>query len=175
MALMPVFDVACALLVVAGLSKAWSPAGTRDAVRAVGLSVSAGTVRAVALTEVAVGAAAAIDPGVLAGAAVAATYAVFCAFVVVVLRAADRGIGCGCFGDARTAAGRFHVWLNAIACGVAVLAAVAPPPGVGWIFGRPAAVALSLILGTAAAVLAAYLVYTAFPTAWRAYRTGVAS
>jgi hypothetical protein len=175
MALVPVFDVTCALLVVAGLIKAWSPAGAREALRGIGLSVSAGAVRALAVAEVTVGVAAAIRPGVLAGVVVAGTYAAFCAFVVVLLRVADRPVGCGCFGDAETGAGRIHVWLNAAACGAGVLAAVSPPPGLAWILDRPALVAFSLILGTGAAALAAYLVYTAFPSAWRAYRTGALS
>jgi hypothetical protein len=99
-------------------------------------------------------------------------YGAFCAFIVQLLRSSSRPVGCGCFGDAETGAGRAHLALNGSACIVAVLAAVAPPAGIGWVFGRTPLVAVALVAGVAAATFAAYLAYTAFSGAWRAYGSG---
>jgi uncharacterized protein YjeT (DUF2065 family) len=172
MALLPGFVVACALLVVAGLSKMRSPAGAQAALSLVRVSVPSAVIRAFGVGEVAVGVIAAVRPGALTGVLVAVTYGVFSGFVVVLLRSRTRPAGCGCFGDADSGAGAVHLALNVGACAVAVLAAVSPPGGIGWMLSRPPLTAVSLILGCAATALAAYLAYTAFPGAWRAYTSG---
>jgi hypothetical protein len=114
----------------------------------------------------AIGAAAAVRPSALMAALVALAYGAFCVFVL-----SGRPVWCGCFGASAAGGGPMHVLLNAVACGVAVVAVIAPPPGVGWILGRDPLIAAPLVLGIAAAALAAYLMFTAFPAAWRAYRT----
>jgi hypothetical protein len=58
------------------------------------------------------------------------------------------------------------------ACAIGAAAAIAPPRGIGWVLGREPLSAASLALGMAAATFAAYLAFTALPSAWRAYGTG---
>jgi hypothetical protein len=170
--LISAFTVVCALLVVAGAAKLRSPEPARDALALVRARVPVAAVRALGLGEVALGAFAVLWPSAVAATAVAIAYGGFCAFVVTLIRAEERPTGCGCFGDADAGAGTAHALLNAAACGVAVLAATAPPPGIGWVFARPVAIAAPLALGVATAVLAGYLAFTAFPRAWRAYGAG---
>jgi hypothetical protein len=59
-----------------------------------------------------------------------------------------------------------------VACAVGVASAIAPPRGIGWVLGREPLSAASLALGMAAATFAAYLAFTALPSAWRAYGMG---
>lgn len=123
-------------------------------------------VRALGGAEVAIGAAAAVRPSSLMAALVALAYGAFCVFVL-----SGRLTRCGCFGAVAVGSRVVHVLLNAVACAVAAVAVIVPPPGVGWILARDPLIALPLVLGIAAASVAAYLMFTAFPVAWRAYRT----
>lgn len=164
--LLPAFVVVCALLIAAGLSKLRSPAAAQAALSGVRVHVPRAAVRVLGAAEVAIGAAAAAHPSPLTATLVALAYGAFCVFVL-----SGRPARCGCFGAAGAGGGLMHALLNAGACAVAILAAIAPPPGVEWILGRNLLIAAPLALGTASAALAAYLMFTAFPTAWRAYRT----
>lgn len=169
MGLTPVFLVACALLILSGIQKLRAPRRAADSLRRVGAPASLLGVRILAIAEVAIGVAAALRPSGLTAGLVALTYAAFFGFLVL-----DRRTGapadCGCFGDVEAPAGRLHLALDAAACGAAVLAALSPPPGVGWLLARPALEALALTSGIAAAALAAYLAFTAVPAAWGAYQ-----
>lgn len=169
--LSPAFAVACALLVLAGVAKLRSPAAARAALGGAGLRVSAGVVRALGAAEVVIGGWALARPDASAGALVALLYGAFAGFgaLVGLSRRAAEPVACGCFGDARTELVPAHVILNGIACVVGVAAALAPPAGVGSILDHEPLVAATLALGLAATVLAAYLAFTAFPNAWRAY------
>jgi Methylamine utilisation protein MauE len=166
----PAFAVACALLVVAGVAKLRSPAPARAALGGAGLRVPAGVVRALGAAEIFVGGWALARPDASAGALVALLYGAFAAFgALSMTRRWEESVPCGCFGDARTELVPAHVILNGIACVVGVAAALTPPPGIGSILDREPLVASTLALGLAATVVAAYLAFTAFPTAWRAY------
>jgi Methylamine utilisation protein MauE len=167
MGLFPVFVAVCMLLVAAGLAKLRSPVGVRDALSGARVQVPRVAVRALGAAEVALGAGASLRPSPLTAGLVALSYGAFCAFVL--LRGPAR---CGCFGAAEADGGLVHALLNAAACAVAVVAAVVPPPGVGWIFGQKSLIAAPLVLGIAAATLAGYLMFTVFPVAWRAYGVG---
>lgn len=172
-ALTPVFTVACGLLVLAGAGKLRMPRPARDSLALVGVRLPAVVVRLLGAGEVAIGVGAAIRPGALTGALVALAYGAFCAFLVLVLRrSAGPSADCGCFGDASASAGGSHLALNAVACGAGVLAALDPPPGLGWVLTRPPVIALPLLIGTSAAVFAGYLAFTVFPRVWRAYGSG---
>lgn len=173
LALMPSFVVVCALLVVAGVSKVRSPAGAGAALRLVRLSVPAAVIRAFGVGEVSLGVVAAVSPGVATSVLVALTYGVFSGFALVLLRSRTHPVGCGCFGEIENGGGAIHLTLNVAACSVAGLAAVSPLPGMGWMLDRSPLIAVSLTLGSGAAAFAAYLAYTAFPGAWRAYTSGV--
>jgi hypothetical protein len=65
--------------------------------------------------------------------------------------------------------------LNAVALAVCLLAAAAPPRGPGWILARAPLTAVAICSGVGAAAYAAYLLFTAFPRAWRSYGSGEAS
>ena len=115
--------VAAALLIVAGAAKAADPANTVGALRALGLPGSDGLVRAGAVAEAALGAAALVAGGPVWWAAVAASYLAFAGFVVAALRAGTMVGTCGCFGHEDTPPHPVHVVLDAILAAVAVAAA----------------------------------------------------
>jgi hypothetical protein len=163
-ALFPGFAVVCALLVVAGGAKLRSPSAASAALSGARVRVSRPAVRALGVAEMALGVSATVHPTPLLAGLVALAYGSFCSFVV-----SGRAARCGCFGAASDGGGPAHAVLNAAACAVAVLAAVAPPSGIVSIAGRTPVIAVPLGLGIAAAALAAYLSYTALPRAWRAY------
>jgi len=169
--LLPWFGTACALLVVAGVAKIRSPSVARSALSAVGLSVPNASIRALGVAEIAIGGWAALRPTALTAGMVAALYGIFTAFVVASMRG-GQAAPCGCFGVADTEVGPVHAALNAVACAVGIAAAIAPPPGIGSVLDREPLVATSLAFGMAAAAVAAYLAFTAFPGAWRAYGAG---
>jgi hypothetical protein len=162
-ALFPEFVVVCALLVVAGAAKVRSPSAASAVLSGDRLRVSPLAVRALGVGEILIGAGAAIRPIRLTAVLVALAYGAFCAFVL-----SNRPVRCGCFGDAAYG-GPAHAVLNAAACSVAILAAVAPPPGIESMVSRDPVIAVPLAAGIAAGTIAAYLAFTALPGAWRAY------
>jgi len=170
-ALTPAFACASALLAVAGAMKLRAPAAASGALRAMSLPAATGAVRLVGACELVAGSWALASPGRLSAGLVAASYGGFAVFVAGLLR--DRGrrtAGCGCFGSAEAEVHPIHLVLNLLAAGAALAAAISPPPGVTEVIAHEAGVGVVLCAGVAAAVYAAYLVYTAAPAAWRAYR-----
>jgi uncharacterized protein YjeT (DUF2065 family) len=167
-ALFPVFLATCALLIVAGILKLRAPESARATLQLIGLPVPLAAVRALGAAEVALGVFAAIRPSPLAAGLVAAAYG---AFLLTTLRllGVEGGADCGCFGGAGTVASPSHAVLNLVACAAAAVAVAFPPPGVSWIVSRSPLVAVTLVLGTATAVFAAYAVFTLFAPAWRSY------
>jgi len=166
---MPAFDVACALLVVAGALKLWAPASTRQSLALAGVRVSSSAVRLLGLAEIVLGAVAALRPGALTAGLVALAYGGFLAFTIRLRRVAPDA-DCGCFGGAEAAVGPIHIALNALACAIALGAALAPPPALSWIGHRSPLLAVSIAVGTAGAAYAAYVAFTLVPSAWKAYR-----
>ncbi len=162
--LFPPFVVVCALLVVAGVAKACSPSAARGVLLDAGLPIPRVAVRLLGAAEVLIGAGAALRPIPLTAVLVAIAYGAFCTFVLWA-----RPARCGCFGTADSGGGPTHVLLNAAACAVAVSAALAPPPGIASVLRQRPAIAVPLGLGMVAGAFAAYLVFTAFPAAWRSY------
>jgi hypothetical protein len=162
------FTVACTLLVVAGAAKLRWPASTQAVLTATGARIPSPAIRLLAAAEIAIGASAAVRPSAATAALVAVLYGAFAIFALTAMRSAGQ-VPCGCFGAGLTRVGPVHVALNVAGCATAVAAAVASPPGIRWILGLDFLTAIALGLGTAAAVLAAYLAYTAFPAAWAAY------
>jgi hypothetical protein len=171
MAVMPVFTVTCALLVLAGVLKIRSPGQATSSLTLVGLRVPPATMRLLGVAEVAIGGVAAARPSAISAGAVAVAYGIFAVFIVR-LRRRGEDVDCGCFGAEGSGATRIHIGLNAAACGAAVAAALAPPPGAVWILTRTPVVVTALVCGMAAAVLAAYAAFTLLPDAWRAYGSG---
>jgi hypothetical protein len=168
MALVPVFTVLCALLVLAGVLKVRAPWQAAGSLALVGARVPATVVRALGAAEIALGGVAIVRPSTITAGAVAVAYGSFAIFIAA-LRRSGRDVDCGCFGAEGAGATWAHVGLNAAACLAAVASALAPPPGAAWILARTPVVLIPLVCGLAAATLAAHAAFTLLPNAWRAY------
>jgi hypothetical protein len=172
--LLPAFAAAAILLVIAGASKIASPYMAQASLSTAGLPAPLTGVRALALCEVAIGSAALIEPSTLTAALAALAYGVFCLFTLRLLRLADEGIDCGCFGGAGSEVSGVHVALNAAAFVVCVAGAVVPPHSFGWVFGRTPLTAITVCIGIAAIAYASFMAFTVFPRAWQSYSRGPA-
>ena len=172
--LLPAFAAAAILLVVAGASKITSPYMAQASLSTAGLPAPLIGVRVLALCEVAIGAAAVIEPSTATALAAAVAYGAFCLFTVRLLRMADEGVDCGCFGGAGTEVSRVHVMMNAAPFAVCVAAAIAPPHGPGWLFHHTPVIAATTCLGIAAIAYASFVAFTVFPRAWQSYSRGPA-
>ena len=172
--LTPLFACAAALLAVAGLMKLRAPAAASGALAALSLPAAPSTVRLAGACELALGTWALVAPGRLSAALVAAAYAGFAVFVFGLLRDGTRAAGCGCFGEGEAEVHPLHLLLNGCAAAAAAAAVIAPPPSLGRLVADHPATGLVLCMGVAGSVYAAYLLYTAAPAAWRAYRRGTA-
>jgi len=172
--LLPAFAATAILLVIAGASKIASPYMAQASLSTAGLPAPLTGVRVLALCEVAIGSAALIEPSALTAAVAVLAYAVFGLFTLRLLRLADEGIDCGCFGGAGSEVSGVHVTLNAAAFAVCVAAAIAPPPSLGWVFDRTPLTAITACVGIAAIAYASFLAFTVFPRAWQSYSRGPA-
>jgi hypothetical protein len=150
--------VTAALLVVAGAAKAVDPANTVGALRALGLPGSDGLVRAGAVAEAALGAAALVAGGPVWWALVAASYLAFAGFVVAALRAGTMVGTCGCFGHEDTPPHPVHVVLDAVLAGVALAAAVQGLAPLADVADDPGAGLVALVV----AAVATWLLHAAF-------------
>ncbi|MCB0995683.1 MAG: hypothetical protein KDB21_11365 [Acidimicrobiales bacterium] len=119
------FLIASLLVAVGGAAKVVAPTSTTRALAGVGVPTRAWMVRALGVTELALGALAAPIGGRILPGLVAVAYVCFALFVVVALRAGDRVASCGCFGSATTPPSRLHVAVNLVCAGVAAVAAAA--------------------------------------------------
>src|SRR4051812_42305285 len=114
--------VASALLAAAGAPKVVDPVMTVGALRSVGLHVQPAAVRLFGAMEATLGAAALATGARPLAALVAASYAGFCGFLVIALRAGGAVASCGCVGRADTPPTRSHLAVTAtlaVACGLA--------------------------------------------------------
>jgi hypothetical protein len=147
---------AAALLVVAGVPKVADPMPLVRALRSTRLPAGGPLVRAFALGEVLVGAAAVLVPGRATAALVCAAYLVFSGFVGLALARGGVLESCGCFGKADTPPTRAHLAVTALLAVAAGALAVAPPGGPVWTADSLTRPATSVLLGFAAllAVLA---------------------
>jgi len=159
------FAIAAVVLCIAGLAKLRSPASAVRVLVVIGLPARAGVVRALAVGEIIVGAACLLHPAALTAGAMACLYATFCAVSFVLVR---QGSSCGCFG-AETSASLLQSALSASLASLALIAAVVPPHGVGWLLTRPPAVLTVIVFGLAGSAYATVLAYTELPRAWGAW------
>jgi hypothetical protein len=173
-ALLPAFASAALLLTIAGAAKIASPYLAQASLSGAGIRLPRALVRVLGAAEVSVGAAAILAPNTITALAAALAYAGFCAFIVRLLRAEGGGL-CGCFGGAGSEASPVHLALNAAALAVCAVAAASPPHGPDWVFARDPLVAVAICIGVGAATYASYVLFTAFPRAWRSYGSGEAS
>jgi hypothetical protein len=164
--------VAAVVLVVAGALKVADPVPAVGALRQLGVPAGNGSVRAVALLEVAVGAAALVLAGPVPAVLVAISYLAFTGVVIAALRAGTMISSCGCFGRDDTPPDASHVLVNLALAAVAAGAAISGSPN-PW----DAVVSAGAVEGVLAVALVALgswmvvLVYTALPQAAAAART----
>jgi hypothetical protein len=159
--LAPPLIVAALVVCVAGVAKLRAPAGAAAA-----LHTSPWAVRALAVGEVALGAACAVHPVSALAVALAVLYALFAAVAVILMR---RRVACGCFGENDFPVSVGHPIASGLLGTLALAAAVAGPRGLGWVLGQPASQAVVLLIGIAGATYATVLVYTDVPRAWGAW------
>jgi hypothetical protein len=164
--------VAAVVLVVAGALKVVDPVPAVGALHQLGLRAGNGSVRAVAVVEVAVGAAALVLAGPVPAALVAISYLAFTGVVIAALRAGTMISSCGCFGRDDTPPDASHVLVNlalaAVAAGAAISGSPSPWDAVVGAGTVEAVLAVGLVaLGSWMVVL----VYTALPQAAAAART----
>ncbi|HET6793466.1 MAG TPA: MauE/DoxX family redox-associated membrane protein [Acidimicrobiales bacterium] len=158
-----------ALLAVAGGAKAARPDATVRALAGVGVRLAPSVVRGGAAAEGAVGLWWLATGGADASWAVAACYAGFVAFLAAALRSGSPVATCGCFGEADSPPTAGHLTLCLAGSAVAVAAAVDTTPAPArWLAAHPAQ-APALVVLTAAAAYAAYLLMSAAPrlAGWR--------
>lgn len=168
------FAVVAIVLAVGGLFKLRDPAPTGAMFSALGLPGSSWAVRLAGLTELAVGLAAFAVGGRVLAAAVATLYLAFAVVTLVLLRRADEGVSCGCFGRLSARPSAVHVVANLGAAAVGATAAVAGVPG--FVAARPdlpaAGVPQALAVAVGAWLLVAVL--TVLPDVLDAARRGPA-
>ena len=140
MALIGLYLVAAALLVVAGVAKVFRPDDTARALGAAlpvpGLRAASGplrwVVRAVAGVEAALGVVALVRPGPIPAALVAFSYLAFAGLLVVVRSRGGALASCGCFGRPDTPVTAAHVVID-VGLGVSAAVVAAGVPA-GWLF-----------------------------------------
>jgi hypothetical protein len=171
-----VIGILCAqavFLAAAGLAKLARPAPTVTALRAAGMPVAAGVVRAFALIEVTV-AAAVVTGGRLTAALFAATFGVL---AVVAARIAARrpGADCGCFGAVRAPASQWHTVVNAACAGTGLAGVFVDPPSFGTELARQPLLGVAFLAAIALLAWLLYMSVTALPELSRARAELVAS
>ena len=147
---------AAALLVIAGAPKVADPMPLVRALRSTGMPSGAALVRAIALGEVLVGAAALALPGRGTAALVCLAYLAFTGFVGLALARGGVLESCGCFGKADTPPTRAHLAVTALLALAAGALAFLPPEAPVWTADTLTRPATSVLIGFAAllAVLA---------------------
>jgi hypothetical protein len=169
-ALAPLFILAAALLVAAGVVKLVRPRPTAQAMADADLPASDGLARVVGGAEVVVGLWALTTGGVVASLALATIYLVFAGFLAFVLRAHPDAGSCGCAGAKAVPPSLLHLVLNLVATGVGVAYAVVDGPGIGTWIGDVGIAAVVAIAGLGVAAWLLVVLVTEVPEAWGAWR-----
>jgi hypothetical protein len=128
--------VGCGLLVLAGITKALSPADTARALTLLlpedrfwvpSATLVRGAVRLGAVLEAILGMVALIFPRPVPASLVALSYTLFVVVVLYTRRSGGALATCGCFGRPDTPATKLHVFLNLILAAAAAAVALRPP------------------------------------------------
>ena len=143
------------------------PVPTSGALRAAGLASSIGVVYALAVAEIATGAAALMVGGAWAGWAIAILYGGFGSFVAIALHRRIPIASCGCFGKADTPPTLIHVFLNAAGLVGGLWAGLSHSPSLLSILGGQPLAGVPYLFFLAAGTYAAYLALTALPMVLR--------
>jgi hypothetical protein len=161
--------VAALVLCVAGVAKLNAPATAARALESLGLPASGALVRFSAALEFALGALCLVRPSAVAEIALACVYGAFAAIAAALARS---GAACGCFGETAQPTSRVQPILSAALALVSLGAALSSAHGVGWVLGRPAVQAVSLVIAIAGSAFATILIYTELPRAWGSWSAG---
>ena len=157
------FFLSAALLLVSGGAKLADPVPTSGALRVAGLASRVGVVYALAVAEIATGAAALLFGGTWAGWAVALLYGGFGSFVAIALHRRIPIASCGCFGKADTPPSLVHVFLNAAGLAGGLWAGLSHSPSLVSILGTQPLGGGPYLFFLAAGTYAAYLLLTLLP------------
>ena len=158
------FLIAALLLAAAGVAKVVDPTTTVGALRAFGAPVPPAGVRTMGAVEAALAVTAALTGAAVLALAVAGSYLVFTAFVLVA-RARDLPIGsCGCFGRIDTPPSVLHVVVNlgAVAAGLGV-AVAGDGTGLGRVLASQPLAGVPLLLLVGVGTYAAFTALTVVP------------
>ena len=161
------------LLGVAGAMKAFSPLSTVRALRSAGLPATKFLVRAFGAGEVLVALAAWVVAGPIPAVLVALSYAAFAGFVLLARRRGGSISSCGCFGKADTPPTWSHVFVNAGAAVLAVVAAVRPARSVLGELAHSPAAGVPFVLLVAVVAALGYLALAEWPRVVAVLRRGV--
>ena len=126
--------------------------------------------RAVAVVEVVVGAAALLVGGALPAVALSLLHLAFAAFIVRVRSAAGATAGCGCFGAAEAPADRLHVVVNVAAAGAVAASLAGALPSLPAVLADRLVLALPYAIAVAAGAWAIGLCLTSLPALLAAQR-----
>lgn len=161
----PIFAVAT-VLGVAGVLKLARPEATVAALGTARLPGSALAVRALAVTEIAVAAAALAFGTALTAALLAIYYAGFAAFTWLLLHRAGTAASCGCFGEteAPTPTTWFHVAMNLVAAVLALSAVIWPTGGLLDVLAEQPLAGIPFLVLTGLCAWLWYLGLTVVPT-----------
>jgi hypothetical protein len=168
--LLPALLAAAAILVFAGAAKLQQPAAAIRFAGALAIPLPGVFVRAAALVEILVGAAALVRPRP-AAIAIALLFALFTALAARQLLRGDN-LPCGCLGAREVVPSRVHVLVNGACLCVGLLAALFPPPSfVTLAAAQPLAAVLVGFVAVVVALLSqAGLVYAPALGAWQGGR-----
>jgi hypothetical protein len=151
---------ACALLVVAGVTKVVRPADTATslaAAMAVPRQRAQDMVRVGAFVEAVLGLVAISRPSVVAAAAVAASYFAFTVYVLWLRRTKGALASCGCFGSPDTVPTSAHILVNlGLTIAASAVAATADGTGIVALLDAQPWAGLPLVLTSAAGAVLAF-------------------
>jgi hypothetical protein len=168
------FAIACVLLAGAGVLKAWAPADTANALRAVGVPLARTgrivLVRVVGVVEAVLGVAALLTGNAVPGALVAVSYLAFASFVLVARRRQAPISSCGCFGKVDTPPSPVHVVLDLLFAGVAVGAAATGDIALPEVLREQPLAGVPFVALLAIGVSLVFLAFTALPKTMAAAR-----
>ena len=146
--------VAALVLAAAGVTKFIQPEATSDMLSAIGAPTGSAVVRAIGISELAIGIAVLSTTANLAPMVMALAYGTFTT-AIAVLRHRSPSTPCGCFGSWSSPPGVRHLIVNGAAAAVALLAAATSSPAwplslSGWALGVYAALVAAGSIGVIA-------------------------
>lgn len=167
---MPALDLIAALLVVSGIGKLREPDSARAALRSARLPSWSVLVRAVGLAEVMVGAVCVVRPLWTVDLTVALLYLAFAAALARLLRSGADLDSCGCLGATDAPPSWIHVTFNLAAVAIACVAALLGSASLPQLVVTHPPAGLVVLVGIAASIRLAVVVFTVLPGALTAYR-----